>query len=94
MTGLTDPMDDFYARNPELVDLDRALDTCHKAHQAMLASLAEYAPRTEVDEWQDVVDLGLAPGDVVLVVNTETGYSLAWLDRIDAYVVDADEADR
>ena len=92
MTGLADPTDpsDFYERFPELKALDDAITIARHG----LTQLAELAPRTEVDEWQDVVDLGLAPGDVVLVVDTPTGYSLAWLDRIDAYAVDPDEADR
>ncbi len=90
MTGLTDPMDDFYDRHPELVDLDRALDECHRASQGMLERLAEAAPTTEVDDWLNVAELGLAPGDVALVVDSSTGYKLAFLARLDTYVVDPD----
>jgi protein-L-isoaspartate O-methyltransferase len=94
MTGLTDPVDDFYNQHPELVDLDKAIEQSLAANRLMLERLAENAPRTEVANWQDVVNIGAQAGDVFLVVDTPTGYATAFLARLGAYAVDPDEADR
>lgn len=75
MTGLTDPMDDFYSRHPELVDLDRALEDAHACADAVRA-LAERDQRRSVGAVVPLVaglqerlraEAELEPGDVVRV---------------------------
>jgi hypothetical protein len=92
MTGLTDPMDDFYDRHPELADLDRALDTCHRAHQKMLEDLADAGDSRQLDgeDEQSVYEVGLEPGHVYMLVEDAGRSRLVELAVVDRYVFDPD----
>lgn len=97
MTGLTDPMDEFYDRHPELVDLDKALETAKaglEKQQALLAEMAALAPRRPVEDWLAFAEANVEPGRVFMLVDVGGGgYELAVLGVVDAYAVDPEGGD-